>query len=99
MLYVILGEDVEHSLAARQAVRASHVARLQELQRNGRLVLAGPCPAIDNPEPGTAGFTGSVIVAEFPSLDDAQRWANQDPYIAGGVYRTVSVRPFKQVFP
>lgn len=99
MLYAILGEDVDNSLDARQAARPAHVARLQELQRNGRLVLAGPCPAIDSPEPGAAGFTGSVIVAEFSSLEAAQRWANDDPYIAGGVYRRVTVRPFKQVFP
>ena len=99
MLYVIVGEDVANSLEARKAARQAHLARLTELQQNGRLVLAGPCPAIDSPEPGPAGFTGSVIVAEFPSLDEAQRWANDDPYIKGNVYRNVAVRPFKQVFP
>lgn len=99
MLYVILGEDVDNSLGARTANRAAHLARLTELQQQGRLVLAGPCPAIDSPDPGPAGFTGSVIVAEFASLEHARRWADADPYISGGVYRHVTVRPFRQVLP
>lgn len=99
MLYVIVGEDYPESLSARLAARPAHVARLQELQAQGRLLLAGPCPAIDSPDPGPAGFSGSVIVAEFPSLEDARAWADADPYVAAGVYQTVSVKPFKKVLP
>ena len=99
MLYVIYGEDYPNSLSARLAARPAHLARLQELQAQGRLILAGPCPAIDSPDPGPAGFSGSVIVAEFPSLEDAQTWAEADPYVAAGVYERVSVRPFKKVLP
>ncbi|HJW25996.1 MAG TPA: YciI family protein [Rhodocyclaceae bacterium] len=99
MLYVIYGEDYPNSLSARLAARPAHLARLQELHGQGRLILAGPCPAIDSPDPGPAGFSGSVIVAEFPSLEDAQAWAEADPYVAAGVYERVSVRPFKTVLP
>lgn len=99
MLYVIAGEDRPDSLSDRLAARPAHLARLQELQAQGRLVLAGPCPAIDSPDPGPAGFSGSVIVAEFPSLEDARAWADADPYVAAGVYQAVSVKPFKKVLP
>ncbi|HGG59811.1 MAG TPA: YciI family protein [Gammaproteobacteria bacterium] len=99
MLYMILGEDVENSLSARQAARPAHLARLEALKNDGRLVLAGPHPAIDSPTPGDAGFTGSLIVAEFDSEDAAREWANQDPYIEAGVYRSVTIKPFLQVLP
>lgn len=99
MLYVIIGEDKPDSLPARKANREAHLARLNDLQTKGRLLLAGPCPALDTPEPGDAGFTGSVIVAEFDSLASAQQWADQDPYLSGGVYQRVTVKPFKQVLP
>ncbi len=99
MLYVIVGEDAPESLDQRLAARAQHLARLTALQAEGRLVLAGPCPAIDSPDPGPAGFSGSVIVAEFASLDDARAWADADPYVAAGVYARVSVKPFKRVLP
>ncbi|MBS1189332.1 MAG: hypothetical protein H6R10_1124 [Rhodocyclaceae bacterium] len=99
MFYVIVGEDRPDSLAARLAARPAHLARLQELQAQGRLLLAGPCPAIDSPDPGPAGFSGSVIVAEFESLEAAQGWADADPYVAAGVYEQVSVKPFKKVLP
>jgi uncharacterized protein YciI len=99
MLYAIVGEDVPNSLEQRLASRPAHLARLRELQAAGRMVLAGPCPAIDSPDPGPAGFSGSLIVAEFDSLAAAQAWADADPYVAAGVYARVTVRPFKQVFP
>lgn len=99
MLYSIISDDVENSLPARQQARPAHLERLQALLDAGRLVLAGPSPAIDSDNPGDAGFTGSVVVAEFPSLEDAQAWADADPYVAAGVYKNVSVKPFKQVFP
>jgi hypothetical protein len=99
MLYAIVGEDVPGTLAQRLAARPAHVARLEALQADGRLVLAGPCPAIDSPDPGPAGFSGSLIVAEFQSLTAAQAWAEADPYVAAGVYARVVVKPFKQVFP
>ena len=99
MLYMIIGEDIPDSLEKRQASRPAHLQRLQALQDAGRLVLAGPNPAIDSDNPGSAGFTGSLIVAEFASLQDAQNWANADPYIAAGVYQRVTIKPFKQVFP
>ncbi|WP_019558303.1 YciI family protein [Thioalkalivibrio sp. ALE12] len=98
MLYMIQGQDAPDSLDARLAARPEHVARLQALRDDGRLVLAGPCPAIDSNDPGPAGFTGSLIVAEFPSLEAARAWADADPYVAAGVYTAVDVRPFKQVF-
>ena len=99
MLYAIIGTDVPDSLERRLAARPEHVARLQALQEEGRMVLAGPCPAIDSDDPGAAGFTGSVIVAEFESLEAARAWADSDPYVAAGVYDRVSVTPFKKVFP
>jgi hypothetical protein len=99
MLYVIIGEDLPGTLAQRLAARPAHVERLQGLQAAGRLILAGPCPAIDSPDPGPAGFSGSVIVAEFASLADARAWADADPYVAAGVYGTVTVKPFKKVLP
>lgn len=98
MLYAIISEDVEDSLPLRKKARADHLARLQRLQDEGRLLLAGPLPAIDGPEPGDAGFSGSLVVAEFQSLADAQGWADADPYVAAGVYDNVIVKPFKQVF-
>lgn len=99
MLYSIVGTDHENSLQDRLQARPAHVARLQELQDQGRLVLAGPNPAIDSEDPGTSGFSGSLIVAEFSSLEDATAWAEADPYVAAGVYAQVTVKPFKQVFP
>ena len=99
MLYAIVGEDVPASLAQRMAARPAHLARLQQLQAEARLILAGPFPAIDSPDPGAAGFSGSLIVADFDSLDDAQAWADADPYVAAGVYARVTVRPFRQVLP
>ena len=99
MLYAIVGDDVQDSLAQRLAARPAHLARLNELEAAGRLALAGPCPAIDSPDPGPAGFSGSLIVAPFDSLAAAQSWADADPYVAAGVYARVSVRPFRQVFP
>ena len=99
MLYAIVGDDIANSLERRLAARPAHLARLNELDATGRLVLAGPCPAIDSPDPGPAGFSGSLIVAEFETLADAQGWADADPYVAAGVYARVTVRPFRQVFP
>jgi uncharacterized protein YciI len=99
MLYMIHGTDVEHSLERRLSVRAQHLARLQQLKDGGRLVLAGPLPAVDSADPGPAGFTGSLIVAEFDSLDAAREWAQADPYVNAGVYARVEVKPFRKVFP
>jgi len=99
MLYSIVGIDVENSLQARLAARPEHVERLKQLVSQGRLVLAGPNPAIDSSDPGDAGFTGSIIIAEFNSLQDAQDWADADPYILGGVYDSVEVKPFNQALP
>ncbi|TXH78954.1 MAG: YciI family protein [Thiothrix sp.] len=99
MLYVIIGEDHPDSLAKRLAARPAHLERLQALQAQGRLILAGPNPAIDSNDPGEAGFTGSIIIAEFESLTAAQAWADADPYVAAGVYQQVSVKPFKKVLP
>ena len=99
MLYAIISEDVTDSLPLRAEARPAHLARLEALRDEGRLVLAGPHPAIDSDDPGPAGFTGSLVVAEFPSLDDAQAWADADPYLAAGVYRQVTVKPFKRVLP
>jgi len=99
MFYAIVGEDRPNSLADRLAARPAHLARLQALQDEGRMLIAGPCPAIDSPDPGPAGFSGSVIVAEFSSLEAAQAWADADPYVAAGVYAKVSIKPFKKVFP
>ena len=99
MLYAVISEDVENSLELRMSVRPEHVARLVALKDSGKLVLAGPHPAIDSDDPGTNGFTGSLIVAEFDSLEDAQAWADTDPYIEAGVYKKVIVKPFKKVLP
>ena len=99
MLYAIVGDDHPGSLAARLAARPAHVERLNALQEEGRLIMAGPFPAIDSPDPGPAGFSGSLIVADFASLDAARAWADADPYVAAGVYAKVTVRPFKKVLP
>ncbi len=99
MFYTIIGHDVADSLELRKSARPAHVARLHLLQDEGRLLLAGPFPAADSNEPGAAGFTGSLIVAEFATLSDAQAWANADPYLKAGVYQHVSVKPFKKTFP
>jgi uncharacterized protein len=99
MFYAIISQDVPDSLEKRMSVRPAHVARLQALQDEGRMLLAGPHPKIDSEDPGPAGFTGSLIVAEFESLQAAQEWADADPYIAAGVYEKVIVKPFKKVFP
>ena len=99
MLYAIIATDVANSLEARLAARPAHLERLNQLKDQGRLVLAGPHPAIDSNDPGPAGFSGSLIVAEFDSLSTAQAWADADPYIAAGVYANVIVKPFKQVLP
>ncbi len=99
MFYAIIGEDRAGTLDQRLAARPDHLARLQALQAEGRLLLAGPCPAIDSPDPGPAGFSGSLIVAEFASLAAAQAWADADPYVAAGVYEKVTVKPFKKVLP
>ncbi len=99
MYYAIISQDVENSLALRKQSRAAHLARLNELKDQGRLLIAGPHPAIDSEDPGEAGFTGSLVVAEFPSLADAQSWADADPYIEAGVYAQVVVKPFKKVLP
>jgi len=99
MWYVISGNDVKNSLENRFRVRDKHLERLAVLKEQGRLLLAGPCPAIDSEDPGPAGFTGSVIIAEFDSLQQARDWADADPYMDAGVYESVSVKPFKKVLP
>ena len=99
MWYLIEGYDGNDVLEQRLAARAAHLARLSGLLDEGRLLLAGPCPAIDAEDPGPAGFSGSVIIAEFPSLEDAREWADADPYVEAGVYTRVEVRPFKRVLP
>ena len=99
MLYAIISTDVKDSLAKRGGARPAHLARLNTLRDEGRLVLAGPHPAVDMPDPGQAGFTGSLVVAEFGSLEEAHQWADEDPYVAAGVYESVLVKPFKQVLP
>jgi uncharacterized protein YciI len=99
MLYAIISQDVDNSLEKRLAARPAHLERLNQLKDEGRLVLAGPHPAIDSEDPGPAGFTGSLVVAEFDSLEAAQTWADQDPYIEAGVYAQVTVKPFKKVLP
>lgn len=99
MWYAILGEDVADSLAARLVARPDHLARLQSLKAEGRLLVAGPFPAVDSRDPGPAGFSGSLIVAEFESLDAARAWAEADPYKLTGVYRQVTVKPFNAVLP
>ncbi len=99
MLYAITGTDIEHSLERRLSVRTEHLLRIEALKLQGRLILAGPFPAIDAEDPGANGFTGSLIVAEFDSLEDAITWADADPYVKAGVFQAVSVKPFKQVLP
>jgi uncharacterized protein YciI len=99
MYYVIKGTDRPESLEQRLSERPQHLRRLQALQQEGRLLLAGPLPAIDCEDPGPAGFTGSLIVAEFDSLEDAENWAQADPYVTAGVYRSVTVEPFRRVLP
>jgi uncharacterized protein YciI len=99
MLYAIISQDVENSLEKRLSVRPAHIERLNVLKNQGRLILAGPYPAIDNNEPGEAGFTGSLVVAEFDCLEDAQTWADADPYLESGAYESVVVKPFKKVLP
>ena len=99
MWYAIISEDVKDSLVKRASARPDHLARVDSLVEEGRLLIAGPHPAIDALEPGDAGFTGSLIVAEFDSLEDAKAWAESDPYVTAGVYSSVTVKPFKKVLP
>jgi uncharacterized protein len=99
MLYVITGKDAPDSLARRRVVRAGHLARVRALSDMGRVVVAGPCPAVDAADPGDAGFSGSVIIAEFPSLEAAQEWLAGDPYVTEGVFESYEVRPFVRVLP
>ena len=99
MLYVIIGQDAPGSLETRRRARPAHLERARRLLEEGRMVLAGPCPAIDSPDPGPSGFTGSVIVAEFASLEEARAWAAADPYVTEGVFATWDVRPFLKVLP
>ena len=99
MLYAIISEDIENSLALRQQTREAHLAGLVELKEAGRLFVAGPHPAVDSNDPGDAGFTGSLVIATFDSLTAAQQWADEDPYLAAGVYQKVTVKPYKKVLP
>lgn len=99
MYYAIISEDVENSLPLRKPARPAHIGRLEALRDQGRLLVAGPHPALDTTEPGDAGFTGSLVVAEFESLEEARNWADADPYVEAGVYRRVTVKPFKAVLP
>lgn len=99
MYYMIYSEDVQHSLPLRLAARPAHIERLKQLKDQGRLLIAGPCPAIDSEDPGEAGFTGSLVVAEFDDLASAQQWADADPYLEAGVYAKVVVKPYKKVLP
>ncbi|WP_027949043.1 YciI family protein [Haliea salexigens] len=99
MLYAIMCEDVDNSLSLRQAARPAHLERIQQLVDDGRLLAAGPHPALDTEDPGSAGFTGSLIIAEFDSLEAARDWADSDPYVAAGVFRRVVVKPYKRVLP
>ena len=99
MLYAIISTDTENSLEKRMSVRPKHIERLNQLKSEGRLVIAGPHPAIDNNDPGEAGFTGSLVIAEFDSLEEAQSWANDDPYMDSGAYESAIVKPFKKVLP
>ncbi|MDJ0919260.1 MAG: YciI family protein [Woeseiaceae bacterium] len=99
MWYAIISEDVENSLELRKGVRPAHLARMQTLLDEGRVLIAGPHPAIDSEDPGEAGFTGSLVVVEFASLEEAKDWADADPYVEAGVYRSVTVKPFKKVLP
>ena len=99
MLYAIISNDTEDSLEKRMSVRPKHIERLNQLKSEGRLVIAGPHPAIDNNDPGEAGFTGSLVIAQFDSLEEARSWANDDPYMESGAYESVIVKPFKKVLP
>ncbi|KZZ62354.1 hypothetical protein A3762_13395 [Oleiphilus sp. HI0125] len=99
MYYAIISTDVENSLEKRKSARPAHIERLEQLKNEGRLLIAGPHPALDSEDPGPAGFTGSIVVAEFASLSEAQSWADDDPYISAGVYANVVVKPFKKVLP
>jgi uncharacterized protein YciI len=99
MYYAMIGEDAPDSLEARMAARPEHLARLTALKDQGRLLIAGPCPAIDSPDPGPAGFSGSLVVAEFPSLAEAEAWLAADPYVIEGVFARTTVKPFKKVLP
>jgi uncharacterized protein YciI len=99
MFYAIISEDHPNSLSNRMSVRPDHLARLTQLKEEGRLLIAGPHPAIDSEDPGEAGFTGSLVVAEFDSLESAKKWADEDPYVAAGVYKSVIVKPYKKVLP
>lgn len=99
MWYAIISQDIEDSRQGRKDHRAAHLARLEELVNQGRLFAAGPHPKIDSEDPGDAGFSGSLIIAQFDSLEDAQRWADADPYVVGGVHSSVVVKPYKKVLP
>lgn len=99
MFYAIISEDIENSLELRLKTRPAHLERLQQLKHEGRLLLAGPHPAIDSEDPGSTGFSGSLVVAEFSSLEEAESWAAADPYMQAGVYANVTVKPFKKVLP
>ena len=99
MFYAIISEDVKNSLGKRQSARPAHLKRLNQMLEQNRILIAGPLPAVDSEEPGDAGFTGSLIVAEFDSLEQAKAWANDDPYVEAGVYKKVVVKPFKKVMP
>lgn len=99
MLYAILSTDVQDSLERRKGHRQAHLQRLEDLKAQGRLVIAGPHPAVDSEQPGSEGFTGSLVIAEFPSWEQARRWADEDPYVKGGIYARVDVKPFKKVLP
>lgn len=99
MYYAIMSQDIPNSLSLRLSARPAHLERLEALKSEGRLMLAGPHPALDTPDPGDAGFTGSLVIAEFDSLEAAQAWADDDPYVAAGVYENVVVKPFKRVLP
>ena len=99
MLYAIISQDKPGSLERRLQARPAHLARLEALKSDARLILAGPHPAVDSPDPGSAGFTGSLVVAEFDSLEDARAWADADPYVAADVYESIIVKPFKKVLP
>lgn len=99
MWYAILSEDIENSQSLRAKARPAHVSRIKELLAEGRLLVAGPHPAVDSNDPSDAGFTGSLVIVDFPSLDDAKAWADADPYVTAGVYENVIVKPFKKVLP
>lgn len=99
MYYAIISQDIENSLPKRKQARPAHLARLEELKTQGRLFVAGPHPSLDTEDPGDAGFSGSLVIAEFDSLADAQTWADADPYVEAGVYEKVTVKPFKKVLP